>query len=136
MAVREEVQGFRILRITCSYHLYEVIVPVRLYGVTNQKKWNMVCLENTAIQNACWSGITSKLIPAGTYMFKVISRNTRKRCEICSKLTIQTPERSVGITVFSEYTNLFFVFVGFPRLNHFRVSEIFRIKQFFNLYTC
>ena len=27
------------------------------------------------------------------YLFKVNDRNTRKRCEICSKLTIKTPER-------------------------------------------
>ena len=26
-------------------------------------------------------------------MFKVNNRNTRKKCEICSKLTIKTPER-------------------------------------------
>ena len=30
---------------------------------------------------------------AGNYMFKVNNRNTRTRCEICSKLTIKTPER-------------------------------------------
>ena len=30
--------------------------------------------------------------PAGNYMFKVNNRNTRTRCEICSKLTIKTPE--------------------------------------------
>ena len=30
---------------------------------------------------------------AGIYMFKVNNRNTRKRCEICSKLTIKTPYR-------------------------------------------
>ena len=28
------------------------------------------------------------------YMFKVNDRSTRKRCEICLKLTIKTPERS------------------------------------------
>ena len=28
-----------------------------------------------------------------TYFFKVNNRNTRKRCEICLKLTIKTPER-------------------------------------------
>ena len=33
-------------------------------------------------------------IPAGNYMFKVNNRNTRTRCEICSKLVIKTPERS------------------------------------------
>ena len=30
---------------------------------------------------------------AGNYMLKVNNRNTRTRCEICSKLTIKTPER-------------------------------------------
>ena len=33
------------------------------------------------------------MYPAGNYMFKVNNRNTRKRCEICSKLTIKIPER-------------------------------------------
>ena len=32
-------------------------------------------------------------IPAGIYLLKVNNRNTRTRCEICSKLTIKTPER-------------------------------------------
>ena len=31
--------------------------------------------------------------PAGIYLSKVTNRNTRARCEICSKLTIKTPER-------------------------------------------
>ena len=30
--------------------------------------------------------------PANSYLFKVNNRNTRKRCEICSKLTIKTPD--------------------------------------------
>ena len=34
-----------------------------------------------------------KRIPAGNYMFKFSNRNTRTKCEICSKLTIKTPER-------------------------------------------
>ena len=38
--------------------------------------------------------VKSNLNPAGIYMFKVNNRNTRTRCEICSKLTIKTPERS------------------------------------------
>ena len=29
----------------------------------------------------------------GIYLLKVNNRNTRTRCEICSKLTIKTPER-------------------------------------------
>ena len=31
--------------------------------------------------------------PANIYLLKVNNRNTRKRCEICSKLTIKTPEQ-------------------------------------------
>ena len=31
--------------------------------------------------------------PADIYLLKVNNRNTRTRCEICSKLTIKTPER-------------------------------------------
>ena len=36
--------------------------------------------------------------PAGNYMFKVNNRNTRTRCEICSKLTIKIPERRRVVT--------------------------------------
>ena len=31
--------------------------------------------------------------PANIYFFKVNNRGTRKKCEICSKLTIKSPER-------------------------------------------
>ena len=34
-----------------------------------------------------------EIFTAGNYMFKVNNRNTRARCEICSKLTRKTPER-------------------------------------------
>ena len=33
------------------------------------------------------------IFPANIYLFKVNNRNTRKRCEIYSKLTIKIPER-------------------------------------------
>ena len=32
-------------------------------------------------------------VPGGIYQLKVNNRNTRARCEICSKLTIKTLER-------------------------------------------
>ena len=32
--------------------------------------------------------------PVGNYLFKVNSRNSRISCEICSKLTIRTPEHN------------------------------------------
>ena len=33
-------------------------------------------------------------ITASNYMFKVNNRNTKTKCEICSKLIMKTPERS------------------------------------------
>ena len=33
------------------------------------------------------------------YLFKVNNRNIRKRCEICSKLTMKTPELRQGFSV-------------------------------------
>ena len=33
--------------------------------------------------------------PTGIYLLQVNNRNTRIRCEICSKLTIKTPERQL-----------------------------------------
>ena len=35
-------------------------------------------------------------IPTGIYMLKVNKRNTRTRCEKCSKLTIKTPEQCLN----------------------------------------
>ena len=42
------------------------------------------------------------------YLFKVNNTNTRKRCEICSKLTIKTPEVIVN---FEHVSHLFLVFL-------------------------
>ena len=41
--------------------------------------------------------------PAGIYLLKVNNRNTRARCEICSKLTIKTPKRGQQIVYFSSF---------------------------------
>ena len=55
--------------------------------------------------------------PANIYLFKFNSRDTRKSCEICSKLTIKTPEgrqwsRSGNITVnFKHISHLFLLFL-------------------------
>ena len=40
--------------------------------------------------------------PSNNYLFKVNNRNTRKRCEIRSKLTIKTPCSSVSIVDFKQ----------------------------------
>ena len=55
--------------------------------------------------------------PASNYMFKVNNRNSRTRCETCSKLTIKTPEQrhwrrsSVFIVDFQHISHLVLVFL-------------------------
>ena len=57
------------------------------------------------------------VFPAGIYLLKVNNRNTRTRCEICSKLTINTPERrhwprsGVFIVNFEHISHLVLVFL-------------------------
>ena len=59
-------------------------------------------------QRQSWS-VYAKIInaqktpfPAGIYLLKVSSKNTRTRSEICSKLTIKTPCSSVSIVNFEH----------------------------------
>ena len=50
--------------------------------------------------------------PANIYLSKVYNRIARKRCEICSKLTIKVPERrhsGVFIVNFEHISHLFLV---------------------------
>ena len=51
--------------------------------------------------NCLGNNTASKMFdsPANIYLFKVNNRNTRKRCEICWKLTIKTPDDVVGIVL-------------------------------------
>ena len=49
--------------------------------------------------------------PANIYLFKVNNRSTRKRCEICSKITVKTPERRLFL-VFRLFTLSMYLFVG------------------------
>ena len=46
----------------------------------------------------------SNLDPANNYLFKVNNRNTRKSCEICSKLTLTTRSGTVS---FEHISHLF-----------------------------
>ena len=49
--------------------------------------------------------------PVGNYMCKVNNRNTRTRCEVCSKLTIKTPAQR-------HYCRSFVFIVNFGHLLH------------------
>ena len=59
----------------------------------------------------------SNQFQASIYLLKLSNRNTRARCEICSKLTIKTPERhqwhrsGVFIVNFEHISHLVLVFL-------------------------
>ena len=61
--------------------------------------------------------------PAGICLIKVNNRNTRKTCEICSKLTIKTPERCQW-----RYFGVFIV--SFEHMSHLAlVSVLFTLNM-------
>ena len=71
------------------------------------------------------------LYSTGIYMFKVNNRNTRARCEICSKLTIKT---GVFIFNFKHISHLSFSFVNFEHVNAGWVVTVFKLCIFYRLY--
>ena len=83
-----------------------------------QRQWNLNMFQslNFEVIDMAWisTDITS---PANIYLFKDNNRNTTKRCEICSKLTLKTPEwfwwRRSGVFIvnFKHISQLFLVFL-------------------------
>ena len=75
----------------------------------------------SAVHDELFNGRTKN--PVNIYLFKVHNRNTRKRSEICSKLTIKTPDRrqwcrSGILTNFEHISHLPSVFVvNFEQVN-------------------
>ena len=64
----------------------------RVYDPVKYLRWNFFA-KCSIIDVLQGPKFTLRQIPANIYLFKFSSRNTRKRCEICPKLTIKTPER-------------------------------------------
>ena len=48
------------------------------------------------LQNYMRDQLSHQYLPVDIYMFKVNNRNTRTRCEICSKLTIKTSDEKIN----------------------------------------
>ena len=66
--------------------------------------------EKEDLPNILVSTSPDLVFPAGIYLFKVNSRNTRTRFEICSKSTIKTPEDASRCSgVFISYLVLAFL---------------------------
>ena len=83
--------------------------PVESQGLINRFQgclvdpWDVLWIHWTSRTNIglpfdflCIGFSNHTYIPAGNCMFKVNNRNTRTRCEICSKLTIKIPERRLA----------------------------------------
>ena len=82
----------------------------------------------------------SKLFPVNIYLFSVNNTNSRKMCEICSKLTIKTPERrqwhrcGVFIVNFEHATPFSSVsIVDFKQL-HVSLTVFFALDRFLLLF--
>ena len=79
---------------TTSIKLYQFNVDdptlFQHWYLVEDESWANVCLSTLGIFTKQW---VNNKIPACIYMFKVNNRNTRTRCEICSKVTIKTPEQ-------------------------------------------
>ena len=117
---------------TMNLHDYICNFPTRnLFAVLGQRFYLMYC-QDPLVSNVFHSDIFFEINdvvsfadeisaetsnPAGIYLLKVNNRNTRTRCEICSKLTINTPERrhwrrsGVFIVNFEHISHLFLVFL-------------------------
>ena len=73
----------------------------------HQRSWSYPILKSSL----------DKCFPANIYLLKVNNGNTRKKCKICSKLTIKTPEQSqcrrsgVFIVSFELISHLFLMFL-------------------------
>ena len=65
--------------------------------------------------------------PENIYLFKISSRNTTKKCEICSKLTIKTVERRSGVFIatFEHILHLFLVLLLFSMNREMFVGQFF-----------
>ena len=76
-------------------------------------------LWNTSVNSrySNWIAAECSEYPANIYLFQFNNRNTRKKFEICSKLTMKTPERrywrrsALFIVNFEHISHLFVVFL-------------------------
>ena len=62
--------------------------------------------------------------PANIDIFKANNRNSRKRCEVCSKLTIKTPFSIVSIVEFEQF-NVSWVEILGPPASFLVLKEVF-----------
>ena len=95
--------------------------PVHFYQICDRQIWTACTSEwvtsrSRDFETKLYKSLSTRVIPDNIYLFKVYNWNNRKRCEICSKLTIKTPEQcqwrrsSVFIVNFEHILHLFLIF--------------------------
>ena len=87
----------------CIFRLLPIIIDIVFtlsYHVTPKNDvWSGDCFYSFFLSFLCFPSrkrLAQITFPAGNYLFKVNNKSTRTRCEICSKLTIKTPERRLA----------------------------------------
>ena len=123
------LSGLLILVLQNFSLITETSIEVCFDSLTGQNVWQQLIMsghikdfaEHYSISKGSWS-VTSeqclyhfikvmlKTFAACNYMFKVNNRSNGTRCEICSKLTIKTPERS-HLAYFEHISHLALVFL-------------------------
>ena len=100
----------------CFPFFFLIIYPQKYFFLNLD--WKLKVWPGELLHNSDkYARATPTNITAGNYMFKVKNRNTRTRCEMCSKFTIKTPERrlrrrsGVFIVNFEHISHLVLVFL-------------------------
>ena len=78
------------------YEFFAEVKPLALENYSEKQLFKFMEIASLISTNTIifWvKGKVQTVYPAGNYMFKVNNKSTTTRCEICSKLTIKTPER-------------------------------------------
>ena len=101
-----------------------LLLTLNKYKIPGLAKHTQIKIKNSCSFNLgstkkCFHNeiTNSKQYPASNYIFKVDNRNTRRRCEICSKLIIKIPERrqwrfsGIFIVKFEHISYLVLVFL-------------------------
>ena len=105
--------GIRLFLLNSRSFLFMFLIGFTLFIV-----WFLFSIFRLLhIFNLVTSAANSKLCPVGVYLLKANNRNTRTKCEICSVLTIKTPERrqwrrcGIFIVNFEHISHLVLVFL-------------------------
>ena len=121
---REDITNFR--RYFVMFYLFIMLVhcekklPVKTVASLPHSTWIFyerfkVCVIWIVLSQALIVTL-GRIFPAGIFLLKFNNRNTRKRCEICSKLTIklfckQWRRSSLFIVNFEHISHLFLMFL-------------------------